>query len=123
MPQRILSSVLLPHPLRPMIPRVSPRRSWRLTRSRTVSRSTLRGRNSPNVCSRIVARRSLGILKAFETESASMRTSPCLDVFSRMRIEPFEDGDAQRQGRGHEGLSLIHISEPTRLLSISYAVF
>eukprot|EP00658_Telonema_sp_P-2_P059080 TRINITY_DN47770_c0_g1_i1.p1 TRINITY_DN47770_c0_g1~~TRINITY_DN47770_c0_g1_i1.p1 ORF type:complete len:104 (+),score=24.59 TRINITY_DN47770_c0_g1_i1:33-344(+) len=35
----------------------------------------------------------------------------------------YSEGDLIRKCRGVEDLSLIHISEPTRLLSISYAVF
>src|SRR5665254_24585 len=54
--------------------------------------------------------------------STRVRSSAASDVYKRQ----LPDGDQQHhQHRGalSHHLSLIHISEPTRLLSISYAVF
>ena len=64
MPHKILSSVLLPQPLRPMMPRVSPRSTEKLIPSSTCSRSNLRGRSAPSTCSRTVSRRTDGIWNA-----------------------------------------------------------
>src|SRR5665254_24392 len=55
--------------------------------------------------------------------STRVRSSAASDVYKR---QPWVSGPpthAARWPSPREGLSLIHISEPTRLLSISYAVF
>src|SRR5678815_685254 len=51
------------------------------------------------------------------------RSSAASDVYKRQcRYRAQPGSNAHRHG-SHQALSLIHISEPTRLLSISYAVF
>src|SRR5665254_16381 len=60
--------------------------------------------------------------------STRVRSSAASDVYKRQEkiageIEAPEAGVLRRQVAAGGDLSLIHISEPTRLLSISYAVF
>src|SRR5665254_24334 len=56
--------------------------------------------------------------------STRVRSSAASDVYKRQGAQP-PTGRQQRRRRHIQvrDLSLIHISEPTRLLSISYAVF
>src|SRR5258706_8341822 len=72
MPDTIWSSVLLPEPFRPIRPRLSPRRSSKLTDSSTRRRSWARGRKKSSARSRTVSRRTLGIVKLFDTPLTSM---------------------------------------------------
>src|SRR5665254_16841 len=58
------------------------------------------------------------------SSSTRVRSSAASDVYKRQVV--YEKGVPHHQLEGRrvpQGLSLIHISEPTRLLSISYAVF
>src|SRR5665254_9188 len=62
--------------------------------------------------------------------STRVRSSAASDVYKRQELGQFgaADGIVQHGSRSRDAfvdpyLSLIHISEPTRLLSISYAVF
>src|SRR5678815_2753983 len=52
------------------------------------------------------------------------RSSAASDVYKRQECQSDSaNGPGYVRWRSHQVLSLIHISEPTRLLSISYAVF
>src|SRR5678816_2503128 len=51
------------------------------------------------------------------------RSSAASDVYKRQILNPRHSGCVTFAVRPDWNLSLIHISEPTRLLSISYAVF
>src|SRR4030095_9612337 len=93
MPVRIFSNVLLPEPLRPMIPSVSPRRTLKEISSNTFKRSTGRGRKRSNACSRMVDRRTLGIRNDLLTRSTS--TMPMMsEVLGGARRVPPEDHDS-----------------------------
>src|ERR1044072_326962 len=85
MPASTLSSGLLPEPLRPMIPSVSPARSSRLTPESTCSRSKLRRARRPKRCSRTVLRRTLGMTNVL-WRSRARRTGGGIAVRSRSRL-------------------------------------
>src|SRR5438445_11321172 len=75
MPAMILSSVDLPHPLRPMMASVSPLASWKVTSARTGRSRKRRGRNSASAWSRTVLRWTSGmrnVLARPETSSTAI---------------------------------------------------
>src|SRR5678816_1266387 len=65
------------------------------------------------------------LLAAIAARNATMAAAPNPEQAALALAEAYRRAqlDAAGRARGPGGLSLIHISEPTRLLSISYAVF
>src|SRR5438477_2497549 len=93
MPAMIFSSVDLPEPLRPMIPRVSPFPSSRLTASRTRRSRNRRGRKSARAWARTVSRWASGIRNVLLTPRTS-RTAIGLQVLGHPRRERAKHEDA-----------------------------
>src|SRR5215472_13679319 len=106
MPEMILSSVLFPDPLRPMMPTVSPCFTSKLTASRTVRRRKLRGRKSPNTCSRTVSRRTSGKENVLLTASTWIMRS--LQVFGRAGREApeYERPDSEDDRRDRDQIKI-----------------
>src|SRR5215470_14181955 len=102
MPAMIFSRVLLPDPLRPMMPTVSPALTSKLTASSTVSRRKWRGRNKANTCSRTVSRRTSGKENVLVTPSTWIIPGS-LHVFGRAGHVATKDHDSGHQDDAGHG--------------------
>src|SRR5438132_681612 len=108
MPAMILSSVDLPHPLRPMMASVSPLASWKVTSASTGRSRKRRGRNSASAWSRTVLRWTSGMRNVLARPETSS-TAIALQVLShpwRQRAEEQHADARQRdqrvRGRGDD---------------------